>query len=146
MPSGRLLRLTVCPNIDKFYFKQIKQGLQPVMPHTTSKELRVTTSKYIGQEKQAHPLAEPRVPLKIWDLWDRGVKNAPQLQKTCLMSHRGANPTFTVTQLDMKGLKLHIYSQFYCPCSMRSYAHIETKLITRVVYLNSTHKIFLRRS
>ena len=74
---------------------------------TTSKELGVTTSNYLSHDKHAHPLPGPRVPLNIWDLWDRGVKNAPQLQKTCLMSHRGANPTFTVTQLDMKGVKLY---------------------------------------
>ena len=105
-----VVRITLCPNMNsKFYFKQ---ELQSVMQHTKSKELRVTrrkelavtTTNYLVQEERAHSLPGPRVPLKIWDLWDRGVKNAPHLQKTCLMSHRGANPTFTVTQLDMKGV------------------------------------------
>ena len=42
------------------------------------------------------------VPRQIWGLWDVGVENAPPLEKTCLWSHKVANPTFTVTQLDLQ--------------------------------------------
>ena len=44
-----------------------------------------------------------RIPRQIWSLWDQGVHNAPPMQRTCLWSQRAANPSFVVTQLDMKG-------------------------------------------
>ena len=52
-------------------------------------------------QEPAPPL--PRIPRLIWSLWDKGVRNAPPMQKTCLWSHRAANPTFRVTHLDMEG-------------------------------------------
>ena len=45
----------------------------------------------------------PHIPRLIWSLWDKGVQNAPPMQKTCLWSHRAANPTFGVAHLDMEG-------------------------------------------
>ena len=44
----------------------------------------------------------PEVPRQIWSLWDKGVEKAPPMQKTCLWSHKAANPTFTVKQLDLQ--------------------------------------------
>ena len=110
--------------------KELRVTTSKELGVTTSKELAVTTSNYLVQEERAHPLPGPRVPLKIWDLWDRGVKNAPHLQKTCLMSHRGANPTFTVTQLDMKGVN----------CTKPIFLSLRQK------HLKSSHEIFFRCS
>ena len=44
----------------------------------------------------------PEVPRQIWALWGQGVESAPPMQKTCLWSHKAANPTFTVKQLDLQ--------------------------------------------
>jgi len=41
------------------------------------------------------------VPRLIWSLWAQGLESAPQMQKTCLWSHKAANPTFTARQLDL---------------------------------------------
>ena len=48
-----------------------------------------------------HPQRQ-EVPRQIWALWDKGVENAPPMQKTCLWSHKVANPTFTVKQLNLQ--------------------------------------------
>ena len=42
------------------------------------------------------------VPHQIWALWDKGMDKAPPLQKTCLWSHKAANPTFTTRVLDLQ--------------------------------------------
>ena len=43
-----------------------------------------------------------QVPRQIWALWDQGFKNAPRMQKTCLWSHKAANPTFNTRVLDLQ--------------------------------------------
>ena len=39
-----------------------------------------------------------QVPCQIWALWDQGFENAPRMQKTCLWSHKAANPTFNTSR------------------------------------------------
>ena len=46
--------------------------------------------------------SKPEVPRQIWALWGQGVDRAPPMQKTCLWSHRAANPTFTARVLDLQ--------------------------------------------
>ena len=42
------------------------------------------------------------MPRKIWSLWDKGVENAPRMQRICLESHRATNPTYEVNQLNLE--------------------------------------------
>ena len=48
------------------------------------------------------PASPAQVPRQIWALWDQGFKNAPRMQKTCLWSHKAANPTFNTRVLDLQ--------------------------------------------
>ena len=48
------------------------------------------------------PQERAEVPLQIWALWGLGFENAPRMQKTCLWSHKAANPTFTTRVLDLQ--------------------------------------------
>ena len=48
------------------------------------------------------PPQRAQVPRNIWALWDQGVENAPLMEKTCLWSHKAANPTFKTRVLDLQ--------------------------------------------
>ena len=48
------------------------------------------------------PASPAQVPRQIWALWDQGFENAPRMQKTCLWSHKAANPTFNTRVLDLQ--------------------------------------------
>ena len=48
------------------------------------------------------PALPAQVPRQIWALWDQGFENAPRMQKTCLWSHKAANPTFNTRVLDLQ--------------------------------------------
>ena len=47
-------------------------------------------------------IRDANVPMVLWSLWDKGVENAPPMQKACLASHGAANPSFNVTHLDLQ--------------------------------------------
>ena len=48
------------------------------------------------------PQERTEVPRQIWALWGQGMEKAPPMQKTCLWSHKAANPTFTTRVLDLQ--------------------------------------------
>ena len=67
-----------------------------------NQDISTAHSNYENCTINSLPPALSVVPHKIWALWDQGFKNAPRMQKTCLWSHKAANPTFTTRVLDLQ--------------------------------------------